>query len=120
MVTLSYDIINKLVTVDSPATQLDLQEFVDLVRVRELDFDMMAAVPNGIIDAVGKATVPGGTTGITVTMLDDWQIEFEARPGPTTISCEIIGGVLVSDTATFPIAASAFTFVTRSIDVTQP
>ena len=93
-----------------------LQCFVDQTRDEEATFD--ASDHPHIINAEGKFTVPGGTTGIVIEMNYTCQVRFAARPGPCTVSTEVLGGVLVSNTCTFPLAPSAFTFVTRSIDVT--
>jgi hypothetical protein len=54
----------------------------------------------------------GVSTAITVRLLDNWRIRFEARDGlGGTIQCTISGGNLVGGLAGNPIAPSAYTQV---------
>lgn len=105
---LTFDFINSIIEVPSPDTILTMQDLINQVRDQEdeltpgLNFSKIA-------DATGKDDLGGGvTTGITVRLLDSWQIRFEARPGPSTVQCFVTGGNLVGGPGGNPIANSAY------------
>lgn len=109
--TLRYDFINSIIEVPTPDTTLDLQYLVDQTRDMEDELHPSMAYPK-IMDAYGKQALGGGTfVGITVMLLDDWKVKFEARSGPDTVVMSITGGNLVAESGN-PIAPSAYTTVT--------
>jgi hypothetical protein len=123
---LSYNFDTKIVTVLSPATTLDLQDFVNTTR--EVEAVQIAMDDQQIIAAGGKEPLGGGNlVGITVSLFNGWRVAFEARSGPNTIVCTISGGNLVafvgrdSTTSTqFPVAPTAYTagFIAQSSSAT--
>ena len=112
MATLSFERVDKTVTVLAPDTSVTVQELVDAIadyadEPAYLDLDMMATWD-------GKADLGGGEfTGITLTMINDWRIQFEARGGPTYESCQVSGGnlVAVNSYGNNPIKPTAYTQV---------
>jgi len=107
---LVFDFYNSIIEVPAPDTSLDLQYLVNQVRDTEDELSPPMAYKK-IIDAFGKQPLGGGTyVGITVMLLDNWKVRFEARPGPDTVSCLISGGNLVAESGN-PIAPSAYTTV---------
>lgn len=108
---LSFDFYNSIITVPSSDTSLDMQYLIDQIRDTEDELTPGEAYPK-IADASGKESLGGGIfTAITVRLLDNWRVMFEARPSPDTIQCTISGGNLVGGPGGNPIAPSAFTQV---------
>lgn len=100
----------QIIEVPAPDTSLDIQYLVN--QTRDTEDELWPAMPySKILDAFGKQALGGGTfVGITVMLLGNWKIRFEARPGPDTVSCIVSGGNLVAESGN-PIAPSAYTTV---------
>ena len=101
----------RIVTVLSPDTAISIQELYDLIR--DWEDDNLSYDP--LESAGGKEDLGGGVqVGITLTLLNA-KLAFEARPGPSTVQCNVSGGNLVAVDdlgATFsPIEPTAFTQV---------
>jgi hypothetical protein len=115
MASLSFDKLNKIITVDSPDTEITIQELIDKIRDWEDEQEQLSIYK--VANATGKEELGGGVkVGITLTLID-WKITFEARLGPTWTLCNINGGNLVrydTDTLTYgnPIEPSAYTTIT--------
>lgn len=93
-------------------TQVTIQDLVNQIRDYEDELDYMD-YPK-ICDAFGKQSLGGGTfVGITLQLLNDWRLAFEARPGPNTVLCTVSGGNLVATNQynNNPIKPTAFTQV---------
>ncbi len=116
---LKFDFTASIIEVPAPDTTLDIQYLLNQIRDAEdqltpdgTRYTGPPVVFNKIADATGKDDLGGGvTTGITVRLLDTWQVRFEARPGPSYVQCSITGGNLVGGPGGNPIATSAFTQV---------
>lgn len=112
MASLTFEHIDKTITVLSPGVAVGVQELVDKIagymdEPSQLSIDVIA-------DWEGKAGLGGSEfTGITLTLINDWRVQFEARGGPTYISCQVTGGNLVAINAFSdnPIKPTAFTQV---------
>jgi hypothetical protein len=108
---LTFDFYNSIIEVPAPDTSLDIQYLINQIRDTEDELN------NGlnftqIAEAAGKFDLGGGVyTAITVKLLDNWRVRFEARSGPTTVQCSIINGNLVGGPGGNPVAPSAFTQV---------
>lgn len=110
---LRFDFYNSIIEVPAPDTTLDMQYLIDQIRDAEDNLSPGMAYPK-IADASGKDDLGGGIyTAITVRLLDNWRIRFEARPGPETVQCFIVGGNLVGGPGGNPIAPSAYTQVVQ-------
>lgn len=110
---LSFDFYNSIIEVPAPETTLDMQYLINQIRDAEDDLAPGMAYSK-IADASGKDDLGGGIyTAITVRLLDNWRIRFQARPGPETIQCFIVGGNLVGGPGGNPIAPSAYTQVVQ-------
>jgi hypothetical protein len=108
---LNFDFYNSIIEVPAPDTTLDMQYLIDQIRDVEDELSPGMAY-NKIADASGKDDLGGGIyTAITVRLLDNWRVRFEARPGPETVQCFIVGGNLVGGPGGNPIAPSAYTQV---------
>ena len=112
-VTVNWSVSPRIITVDSPSTEITIQDLYDTLMSLESQFD--AIDEDHIIDAAGKEALGGGTTvGLTATLLNAL-LAFEARTGPTYTQCSVSGGNLValqSDLETYfttPISPTAFT-----------
>ena len=84
----------RIITVLAPATDITMQDLVNLVR--DWEDEQVDMEYDHLIDASGKQPLGGGVlVGITVT-LRNAQLAFEARPGPTFVQCNATGGNLVA------------------------
>lgn len=105
----------KIIQVDSPQTSLDVQDLVNQIRLYEenlLNLDY-----GTIVNAYGKQPLGGGAyVGITMELINDWRLAFEARSGPETILCTLSGGniVAINQYNNNPIYPTAFTQVVIS------
>ena len=85
----------KIIQVDSPQTSLDVQDLVNQIRLYEenlLNLDY-----GTIVNAYGKQPLGGGAyVGITMELINDWRLAFEARNGPDTVLCTLSGGNIVA------------------------
>jgi len=103
---------DRVIQVDDPETQVTIQDLVNQIRDYEDELDALD-IPK-MCDAFGKQDLGGGVlVGITLILLDDWRIQFEARPGLEYISVSVSGGNLVAENiySNNPIKPSAFTQV---------
>ncbi len=108
---LRFDFYNSIIEVPAPDTSLDLQYLINQIRDAEDELSPGMAYSK-IADAFGKQFLGGSNyVGLTVMLLDNWKIRFEARPGPDTIACFVTGGNLVAESGN-PIAPSTYTQVT--------
>lgn len=95
MATYTFDKTTKIIQVASPATAIGIQELVDAIRDYEDDLSAGMSIPS-LARAAGKSNLGGGAeTGITLTLLDGWTLQFEPRGGPTWDTCIIQDGNLV-------------------------
>lgn len=109
--SLTFDFYNSIIQVPAPDTSVDLQYLIN--QIRDAEDELTPAMSySKIADAFGKQPLGGGTyVGLTIQLLNDWKLKFEARSGPDTVACIVTGGNLVAESGN-PIAASAFTQVT--------
>lgn len=110
MATLTFFKTEKIIQVDSPQTSVSIQDLVNQIRVYEADLNNLDYPL--IANAFGKQPLGGGTyIGITMELVNDWRIAFEARGGPDTIPCTVSGGNLVATNIydNNPIKPTAFT-----------
>src|SRR3989344_4714294 len=112
MATLTFFKYDRVIQVDSPQTVVTIQDLLNQIRLYEeqlinLDYATVA-------NAYGKQPLGGGSyVGITLELINDWRIAFEARPGPSTILCTVSGGniVAINQYSNNPIKPTAFTQV---------
>lgn len=103
----------RVITVQSPSTEISIQDLLDTCREAEDDLGNM--VYNYLASAAGKENLGGGVrVGITLT-LQNAVLAFEARPGPTYVQCKVSGGNIVAIDSNgldiSPIYPTAFTQV---------
>ena len=112
MASFSFDRVNKLIIVDpSPVTSVTTQEIYDeaqdwLDEPGQLDIQHF-------IEASGKKPLVGGLyEAISVTLRNDWRVQFVAAAGPTWEPRLVYGGNLVLATPNSyddnPIAPAAY------------
>ncbi len=107
MATFTFDRVNKIIQVDSPDIEIEIQDLVNAIRAWEylltsMDMPSLAATS-------GKTTLATGVVvGITLELLDNWQLKFEDRAGPLWVQCVVKDGNLVGGLAGNPIATSTF------------
>ena len=112
---LTFDTLNQIITVDSPATEITMQDLID--GIRDFEDGNIGIGLAKIADAAGKQDLGGGVlVGITLTLID-WKLKFEDRSGPDYIICNVTGGNLVrydtgSGLYTNPIEPAAYVTVT--------
>src|SRR4030042_4138505 len=102
----------RVIQVDAPQTSVDIQDLLNQIRLYEeqlinLDYGTIA-------NAYGKQPLGGGTyIGITLELINNWRLAFEARLGTETILCTVSGGnlVAINDYDDNPIFPTAFTQV---------
>lgn len=108
---LVFDFVNSIIEVPTPTTSISLQTLINEIRDEE-DELVPSMSYSKIADAFGKQDLGGGVAvGITLVLLDNWKLRFEARSGPSTVACIVTGGNLVAESGN-PIAASAYTSIT--------
>ncbi len=101
-----------VIQVDSPTIQVTIQELLNDIRDFEDEIENLDHA--SLANASGKQDLGGGVlVGLTLELLDNWRIQFEARPGPTTVQVSVTGGNLVAtnDFGNNPIKPSSFTQV---------
>jgi parallel beta-helix repeat protein len=95
MATFTYNFDTRVITVDSPDTTITLQELLNSVAdemddLNNMDDDLIARWSGK--DPLG---LPGENTGITLTLLNGWKLNFaEFTPGP--VSAIVTGGNLLA------------------------
>jgi len=113
---ITFDLVNKLIIVADTVSAITVQDLVNAIRNYETT-NIDEVSPFALIS--GKDTLETGTlyTSITLELIDDWRVQFEARPGPTYVSCRITGGNLIAtnDYDNDPICPSAYVTVTRAM-----
>jgi len=99
MVTLNFDRTNRVITVASPDTVVDIQEIYDKSKDKE---DDPGYIDEPIImTATGKEVLtPSSSVAITAVMQNNWKVGFEARGGPDFIICRIDGGNMTDSSGT--------------------
>jgi hypothetical protein len=98
-----FDYENALINVTSPQTDVDVQELLNEIRAAEADLNL-GVVYDQIATASGKEDLGGGTyVGITVNLLDNWQIKFWSGD----YIAKIAGGNLVGGPGGDPVAYSS-------------
>jgi hypothetical protein len=101
-VALEMDWDNKQILVTSPQSDVLVQNLIDFIRAAEDDEEGIV-VPQ-IAAASGKESLGGSVaTGITLELLDDWQLKFWAGSYTATIS----GGNLIGGISGDPVAYTA-------------
>jgi hypothetical protein len=101
-VALAMDYTNKQIQVQSPQTDILVQDLVDFIRAAEDDEE--GIVVDQIASASGKESLGGSVaTGITLELLDNWQLKFWTGSYIATIS----GGNLIGGIAGDPVAYTA-------------
>jgi len=117
---LSFDKVSKVITVLAPDTEITIQNLLNSIREYEDELSSMD-IPI-IVSCAGKEPLGGGVAvGLTLTLLDDWQLAFEARSGPDYIQCTVAGGNIVAVNILGSIYPTAFTqvLITASSSATQ-
>jgi len=89
-----FDPINRLITIEAPATEVTIQELINAIRDWE-DEQSSMSYPH-VVEGSGKEDLGGGVkVGITLKLLN-WRLKFADRTGPDWIVCNIRGGNLVA------------------------
>jgi len=112
MATLTFLKFDRVVQVDSPQIEVTIQDLINQIRDYEDEIDFMSEPQ--IANAYGKQALGGGAfVGITLELINDWRVAFEARPGPDTILCTVSGGnlVAINQYSNNPIKPTAYTQV---------
>ncbi len=116
---LSFDKVAKVITVLSD-TEITIQNLLN--GIREYEDELTTLDIPRIASCAGKEPLGGGiTVGLTLTLLDDWQLAFEARSGSAYIQCKVSGGNIVAVNVNGAIYPTAFTqvLITASSSATQ-
>ncbi len=102
----------KTVLIEAPQTEITVQDLQRAIREWEASSE---GIDNDIIcNATGKDSLGGNRyTGITLTLINNWRVKFEDRPGPETVQCKITDGnlVAINDYGNTPIMPSTYTQV---------
>ena len=102
-----WDASPRVITVQSPSTEIIIQDLHD--SCRSLESQPSAMDNPSLIDTAGKEQLGGGVSvGLTAT-LQNALIAFEARGGPTYEQCIVSGGNVVAiDASKTPLASPVF------------
>lgn len=102
----------RIIQVDAPQTEVTCQDLLNQIRDYE---ELLINLDYGTIaNAYGKQPLGGGSyVGITLELINNWRLSFEARSGPTTELMTVSGGnlVAINDYSNNPIYPTAFTQV---------
>lgn len=102
---LSFDKVNKIITVNKPDVVVTIQDLHN--KIREFEDDLVNTNIKEIVSSSGKEPLGSENyVGITLTLLNGWQLSFEERTGPETTQCYVTGGNFVGE-----IYPTAFTQV---------
>ena len=108
---ISFDRVNRIITVAAPSTEVTIQDLLDTIRDWEDEPSQLNLA--SLATAGGKDSLGGGEfTGITLTLINDWRLAFQARTTIVeegTISLANGDGTILTD-------ASA-TFETNGVEV---
>ena len=112
MATYSFDKTTKIIEVDLPDTEIQIQELIDVIRSWEDELSPAMDITR-VADAAGKDDLGGGVlVGITLTLREGWRLKFADRPGPDWVTCNVFGGNLVAtdenDDASIAIAPAEY------------
>ena len=110
---IEFNKIDKVILITSATTQVSIQELINNIRDYE-DENVNLEVAT-IANAYGKQDLGGGAlVGITLELINNWRVQFEARSGPDYIACKVYGGniVAVNQYSNNPIKTSAYTQIT--------
>jgi hypothetical protein len=109
-VGLLFDKINKVMTVEDTDDEITIQNLLNAIRQWEDELSSMDI--GSVASAVGKEPLGDGVlVGITLTLLNNWRLAFEARGGSSYIQCKVSGGNLVGTHPDGVIYPTAFTQV---------
>jgi hypothetical protein len=104
---ITFNRLNKIIEVEAPAIEVEVQDIANAIQQWQSSQENLD-IPQ-VAQASGKTTLSSGVVvGITLELLDDWQIKFEDRLGPAWTQCVIKEGNLVGGIAENPIATSTF------------
>jgi hypothetical protein len=102
-----FDRINKIIEIESPDIEVTIQELYNAIcdyQDEQVNMDLPT-----IAQAAGKTELSSGVVvGITLELLDSWQLKFEDRGGPLWVQCVVKDGNLVGGVLGNPIATSTF------------
>jgi hypothetical protein len=102
-----FDRLNKIIEVEAPATEVEVQDIANAIQQWQSSQENLD-VPQ-VAKFSGKTELSSGVVvGITIELLDNWQIKFEDRTGPEWTQCVIKEGNLVGGISENPIATSTF------------
>ena len=113
--TLTFFKFDRVIQVDAPQVEVTIQDLINQIRNYEDEVDFLPEPK--IADAYGKQPLGGGSyVGITLVLVNDWRVAFEARSGPDTVTCTVSGGNLVASNSynNNPIKPTAYTQVVIS------
>ena len=112
MATLEFNFQTQTILVKSPDTSVTIQELI--TKIRDEEENIRGINYPQIANAGGKDALSGvEQVGITLTLINEWRLQFEDRLGPSYVSCFVSGGnlVAVNSFTNNPIKPSAFTQV---------
>ncbi len=106
--TLSFDKVNRVITILEPDTEITIQNLLNSIRQWEDELSSMD-MPR-IASCAGKEPLGGGVkVGLTLTLLDNWRLAFAPREGPNYTQCQVNGGNIVGSHINGSIYPTAFT-----------
>ena len=117
---LIFDKLSRVITVESPDTDITCQELLN--ECRDFEDELENLEMPSICTASGKEDLGAGKqVGITLKLLD-WKVKFEDRLSTPWTLCEIAGGNLIryntiSGTYDSPVEPSAYVTVSLTTDV---
>lgn len=93
---ITFDKVAKLIIITKPTTSVTIQNLINAIRDYEDEQENLEVAR--IANATGKEDLGGGVqVGITLELLDGWQVQFEERTvGEGWTICNITGGNLVA------------------------
>lgn len=110
MATLTFFKYDRVIQVDGPQTTVTIQDLLNQIRLYEENLNNLDY--GHIANAYGKQALGAGAfIGITLELINDWRVSFEARSGPSTELCTVAGGniVAINQYSNNPIKPTAFT-----------
>ena len=113
---IQFDKTNKIIEITSGQTSVEVQDLINAIRDYE-DNDINMELES-LANATGKQALGGGTlVGITLELINNWQVAFSGWQGPSAESVFVVGGnfIATNDFLNNPVNGDQSPFTTITI-----
>jgi hypothetical protein len=93
-ISINWNASPRVIEVADTSDTVTMQDLVDTLRERETDFANLS-YPH-IVNSAGKEALGGGVSIAITLILQNAQLKFADRSGPSFVTCYVLGGNLVA------------------------